>query len=402
MTDIWIIRKRDLGAEFLAQCSRPAGDGPPEGWEISDFGRALFLHLPNRTWAPLVGFEAVLKPARRFFGLLGRTRKNGDDRDAQVVRAEAPDVFGNLDFSEYPELSNYLRRFRSYLVEQSQPVRLLRETDLSRVETIRGRYLAFDGALKELRINGDPKQQRRYLEDNFGTWVEILVDPGDAYGSNITLRLKPELVRRFNHWNAYPLAAWHLANNRHDVVVFTRRKRHLAVDNTDMVHRLFMLQNAVDLSEIFQTALARALGGETIPRAVTVKSFHIGQAFDQMSGPLTLEKDCARMGINGPAREQLLKRLGGSVSLCIFSYDRNEVGGGGNEGVAGVVLHNTGGLTALARDYPELVETVRARATTSPFGDYYLLSEFSAAPGSGPSGVPGPLAAPRPAEGPRQ
>lgn len=389
MADIWIIRR--IGPENGGQPLR-------REFEISDAGRAILLHMPHNVWAPLVGFEAALnesarKSTRHWSRFLRRKPEKGDSgASSGVIRFHEADLLKDLDFSEYTDIADHIKAFRAALSRRSPVLEELRKLDLSKISEIRGLYPSVDGTVQAITISGTPLQQRYYIEENFGRTVEIQIDPGNSYESNLALRLNRKFFSEYNQRSIYRLELEPGGEGKNSVTVYRRNKRVMRATGADLINRLFMIQHAVDLDETFRDSLRGCLTGGADPLKLTVKSFYIGQAFDKISSSTVLEGDFNRLRIPRSDREKIINRFRGSVLLCILSYRDAFIGGAAAVRTVGAVLHNLSGVSGIEKDYPELVQSIKNRSSRSQLGEYYLFSGFESSdePDSSAHGQPHP------------
>jgi len=375
MLDFWVIRTVGYGRGG-SRLKRVEANARPE-YEVSDLGKALMLHLPHFIWAPLVGFEARLKKGRggRLFG----KKEPGTGGGQPTIRYQESDLFQDLDFSEYPELTDYIRKFRTALIKKSRVFTELSRLDLDRVEDLLGLYPGTDGTLQVLNLSGPLLQKRQYIEDHCGQLIEIQVDPSGSYESNITFRLDARRLRTYLHRNVYQVQTIPREDNPHELHVFRRRKRLFRMVNSEVINRLFMIQHSMDLNAEFRKALEDTLSGDIFPVKLSVKSFQIGQAFDQLNTATSLEHEFEQLNMPVFDRKRVMRQLTGRVVLCLYSYQSGLVGDSHQVNNVGAILHNLAGMSGIEKDFPRLVEIVRSRSTSSQIGEYYLFSEFSSA-----------------------
>ena len=377
MKGIWIIRRP--GPEPVKGRLAPEAD-PGSGtqvFEVSALGRAVMLHLPHSIRAPLVGFETVPKKRPAGGGSGGFFRWRRKERpDAGGLRLHEAHLFQDLDFSEYPDLSEYIRAFRAALLRNSPVLAELARLDLEALERLNGLYAAPDGSVRSLSLSGGPVEQKIYIEENYGRPVEILMDPGGTYDSNLSLRLDPRLFRAFLSGPAYRVECRVEGGIRREASLYDGRRRILRTEHGEIIDRLFLLQHAVELEPSLGRALSDCLSGTAVPHRLTIKRFHVGQSLSEVAAPLSLEKEFERLSIGPLDRKRILRELRGQVVLCIFSYSPGLVDNDARIHDVGVVLHHLDGIRSIEQDYPELARSLRARATNSEVGTYYLFSGF--------------------------
>ncbi len=374
MVDFWIIRTVGYGREGTP-LKRHDGRARPE-YEVSDLGRALMLHLPHFIWAPLVGFEARLKKGRSIRPFL-RRRASSSAEGHPAIRYHESDLFQDLDFSEYPELTDYVRKFRTALIKKSRVFAELSRLNLERVDDLLGLYPGTDGTLQVLSLSGTLEQKRQYIEDHCGQLIEIQVDPSGSYESNITFRLDARRLRTYLRKNVYEVQSLIRDDTQQEVHVFRGRKRLFRMVNSEVINRLFMIQHSMDLNAEFRKALEDTVTGELFPVKLSVKSFQVGQAFDQLSSATSLEREFEQLKLSAPDRHRVMRQLTGRVVLCLYSYQSGLVGKSQHIHSIGAILHNLAGMSGVEKDFPQLVDIVRSRSANSQIGAYYLFSEFA-------------------------
>ena len=256
MAEIWIIRETGEEQSPAGRRLWTAKDAACERFEVSELGKILMLHLPHYVRAPLVGFEAVAgskassgpKGWWSFFS--GRSSGNGSGKDQNSgnLSMHESHLFGDLDFSEYQELTDYITSFRNALTRNSPVLAALGAMDPSGFEKIHGLYPCGDGAVRSLVLAGGPAEQRRFIQENYGRMIEILVDPAGSYDSNIGFRLDRNLFADARPSASYSLEKRSLEGTRVSLQLYSGNRLLFRLDNPDILYRLFMLQHAVDLS----------------------------------------------------------------------------------------------------------------------------------------------------------
>jgi len=339
------------------------------------------LHLPHFIRAPLVGFEARMKRAKRrgkFFFRRGKRPPEARHNPAHpTVRHHESELFHELDFSEYPELTDYIRQFRNSLLHKSRVLDALSAMDLEGVDDLFGLYCSSGGNLEILRLSGTLPEKRQYIQDQLGYLVEIQVDPGGSYESNMTFKLDARRFRPYVPQNVYHVQAIPREDGQQNVEVSHGRKRLFRLVHSEILDRLFMVQHSIDLNDEFRKMIGEVVAGETLPMRLSVKRFQVRQAFDHLVDNTSLAREFEKLQMPDPDRKRVIEHLKGRVVLCLITGQSGLVGGNHRIRNVGSILHSFDGLADLEKRYPELVQSVRKRSARSQIGDYYLLSEFS-------------------------
>ncbi len=376
---IWIITPGAYSDFDVAALGIKARPKRVMEYGISDIGRYLMQPGPIEVENQLVGCECELisTNSRRVRHALGRLfhRNTRDQSNAAINKKTllARNVV-RIPTLKDRQLAGHVEHLRGLLQPLDPVLQDIADLNLAQLADIRGICQDEAGHRTLLTLKGSLAEKRQYVLDHLLKPVRTTL--ASVHIADGLFEMRGWRSSLFMGNRRHRLLRFHVDGKFFACLLNAKDRMAFWINDLKNLHRMVLLQQAVDTSPRLAEAINHCLADEARPMRLMFNP-HLDIDYTRSRIPQVYKDLFATLDLDLEVRRNVISALNHHQLGVSFSYVTQE-GFGDPRPITNIsVMHDIKALESLRTGAPQVFAAINQRATVSEAGKYYLLENIS-------------------------
>ena len=347
-------------------------------YRLSDVGRYLIQPGPVEVKNQLVGCECDLIPTGRYrvrqtFARLFRGRPGGPSDTASVKQTFLARNAVKIPTLKDRQLAGHIENLRGMLQPLDPVFQHISDLDIGKLVDIHGVCQDEAGHRTLLTLKGSLATKKQYLLDSLLKPVRTTL--ASVHIADGLYEMRAWQSNLFKSQRRHRLVRFHVDGKFFACVLNANDRMAFWINDSRHLHRMVLLQQAVDTSPALAEAFNQCLADQARPMRLMFNP-NLDIDYTRNRIPQIYRDLFNHMDVDRDLRRQVIRLLNHHQLGVSFSYVTQE-GFGDPLPVTNIsVMHDVKALEPLRTGAPQVFAAIDQRATQSEAGKYYLLENI--------------------------